>query len=311
MVVVLDDGDPDDREGRPHRDAVRILRAAGGGDPNAVVVSTFPEFSTSETGGGVHGVALDRERGRIYLIERAADRMVALDFQGRRRWQVDGIDACALAVDPRTGNVWCTVSRMTRVGEVVVLDTEGREVASYPEPGFDIAYDPHSDGFWLAGYEENGITRLTREGKVVFRRPCEGFGFASIAVDPRDGSAWLVERAHPDVSPSVNRVWHVDPAGKAIQSWPMRDKLVFGIAVEPKTGTAWVTVLGKELLRFTADGRELPALPIPATAVAVSPTTGRVWVTTGSEVIGLDAEGRPAIRSPIGPKSGQAWLAAY
>jgi hypothetical protein len=93
--------------------------------------------------------------------------------------------------------------------------------------------------------------------------------------------------------------------------WLLGGKNLFGVACDPKTGTAWVTCLRSEILRFTADGRELPALPIKAVAVAVSPTTGRVWATTETEVLGLDAECRPAIRSPLGPKSGQSWLAAY
>ena len=83
------------------------------------------------------------------------------------------------------------------------------------------------------------------------------------------------------------------------------------MACDPKTGTAWVAVFRSEILRFTADGRERPALPIKAMAVAVSPTTGRAWATTESEVIGLGPDGRPMVRSPIGPQSGQSWLAAY
>ncbi len=312
VAFVLDDADADFREDRPHRDVLHILRAAGGGDPKDVAVERVAAFHTSMTGGGVHSLAIDRQRGRIYLVERIANRVVALDFHGRRLWQVDGISAAALAVDPKTGRVWCTVSRTTLAGEVVVLEPTGQEVASFPEPGFDIVYDPHGDGFWLAGDEQHGIIRLTREGRVLFRRPCEGFEMASVEIDPRDGTAWLVERAHPDEAGSANRVWQVDPGGKVLHSWPMGDKLVFSVAVDPKAGTAWVTVLHGGLLRFHPDGRAPEPLPITAaTAVAFSPTTGRAWVATESEVLGLDADGRPAIRSPIGPESGQAWLAAY
>ncbi len=253
-------------------------------------------------------MAIDRERERIYLCEMVANRVTALDFRGRRLWQVDKIDGGALAVDPRTGNLWCTVGTTLDSGETIVLDTSGREVASFPVRGIDIAHDPHTDGFWLVGY---GITKLSRDGKVLFHKPGEGWACTSSAVDPRNGSVWIVERDHPDVAQSANRLWHLDSAGGVIKSWPLGVKIVFGVACDAKTGTAWVSVLHGEILRFTADGRELPALPIKAAAVTVSPTTGRAWVTTETEVIGLDADGRPAIRSPIGPKSGQSWLAAY
>ncbi len=311
-AFVLDDADADFREDRPHRDVLHILRAAGGGHPNEVAVERIAAFHTSMTSGGVHSLAIDRLRGRIYLVERNANRVAALDFHGRRLWQVDAISAAALAVDPKTGRLWCTVGETTLAGEVVVLDPTGQEVASFPESGFDIVYDPHGDGFWLAGYEQHGIIRLTREGRVIFRRRCEGFEMASVVIDPRDGTAWLVERAHPDEAGSANRVWHVDPGGNVLHSWPMGDRLVYGVAVDPKAGTALVTVLHGELLRFHPDGRAPEPLPITgATAVAFSPTTGRVWVATESEILGLDTDGRPAVRSPIGPKSSQAWLAAY
>jgi beta-lactamase regulating signal transducer with metallopeptidase domain/thiol-disulfide isomerase/thioredoxin/protocatechuate 3,4-dioxygenase beta subunit len=308
LVAVLDDCDPDFQEDRPHRDALRIFRTADGGTKGEVVASTFPEFNTCQTVGGVHGVAIDRQRGRIYLCEMVANRVVALDVQGRKLWQVAGIDGGALTIDPRTGNLWCTAGGNFATGETVVLDSTGREVASFPVRGIDVAYDPHTEGFWLVGY---GVTKLSREGKVLFHKPKEGWAHTSVAVDPRDGSVWIVERAHPDVARSANRLWHLDSAGGVIKMQPLGEKNLFAVACDPKTGTAWVAVHGKEILRFTADGRELPSLPFKARAVAVSPTTGQVWATTETELIGLDADGRPAIRSPIGPKSGQSWLAAY
>jgi protocatechuate 3,4-dioxygenase beta subunit/peroxiredoxin/DNA-binding beta-propeller fold protein YncE len=308
LAVVLDDSDEDFEEERPHRDTLRILREADQVAGATVTVSNLPEFNTCQTVGGIHGVAIDRERGRIYLCEMVADRVTALDFRGRRLWQTDGIDGGALAVDPRTGHLWCTAGKTFDGGETVVLDTSGREIASFSARGIDLAHDPKTDGFWLVGY---GITKLSREGKVLFHKPEHGWAYTSVAVDPRDGSVWIVEREHPDVARSANRLWHLDSGGGVIKMWPLGEKLIFGVACDPKTGTAWVACLRSEILRFTADGRELPALPIKAVAVAVSPTTGRVWVTTETEVIELDAEGRPAIRSPLGPTSGQSWMAAY
>jgi len=145
----------------------------------------------------------------------------------------------------------------------------------------------------------------------LFRRSCEGSAFVSVSVNPRDGSVWVVERAHPDWSRSANQVWHLDSGGGVIKIWPLGEKRIFGIACDSKTGTACVACLRSEILRFTADRRGLPPLPIKAVAVAASPTTGQVWATTETEVISLDADGRPAIRSPLEPKSLQSWLAAY
>src|SRR5262249_43834774 len=119
-----------------------------------------------------------------------------------------------------------------------------------------------------------------------------------------------VERAHQDVAGSVNRVWHRDANGGAIKTWALAAQLVFGVACDPKTGTAWVTSLRTDLLRFTANGNELPPLPIKARSVAISPTTGQVWLTTETEVLRLDETDQPHTVSRFGAKSGQSWLAA-
>ena len=146
------------------------------------------------------------------------------------------------------------------------------------------------DGFWLVGY---GIAKLNHEGKVLFQKPHEGWACVSVAVNPGDGSIWIVEHAHPNVAQSVNRLWYLDANGAKINSWDLRAKLIFGVACEPKTGTAWVVSLRSDVLRFTADGRELPPLPVQARAIAISPTTGEVWVTTDTEFLRLDASGQP------------------
>ena len=65
------------------------------------------------------------------------------------------------------------------------------------------------------------------------------------------------------------------------------------------------------ILRFTADGNELPPLPVQARAIAISPTTGHVWVTTETEILRLDAAGRPRTVSRFEAQSGQSWLAAF
>ena len=66
-----------------------------------------------------------------------------------------------------------------------------------------------------------------------------------------------------------------------------------------------------EILRFTPDGRELPALPVEGVAIAVSPTSGQVWVTTKADVLRLDESGAVLSRTPFGSDSGQSWLVAF
>ena len=191
-AVVLDDCDPEYDKKLPHRDGLRILQVADFAVSGHVKSIIKTEFNTCQTIGGSHTLAVDAKRGRIYLSELAGDRVTALDFRGRKIWQVTNINAGALAVDPKTGRLWCSVGSKIGQGETVVLDPDGLEVASLPVLGTDMAYDPHTDAFWLVGAE---ITKVSREGKVLFQEPCAGWAFVSVAVNSIDGSVWIVEHA--------------------------------------------------------------------------------------------------------------------
>jgi hypothetical protein len=307
-AVVLDDCDADFDRSRPHLDGLRILKVSDGPSPGYVKSVIDQEFNTCETIGAIHCVAADAARGRIYVSEMAGDRVTTLDLRGRKLWQVSKISAGALAVDPKTGHLWCTVGQNLEHGETVVLDGKGHELASYPIRGTDIAFDPHTDGFWLVG---NQVTKVSREGKVLFQQRCEGWAFVSVAVNPTDGSVWIAERAHPDLARSVNRLWHRNANGGVLSVRELGANMIFGVACEPKTGKVWITNLQSDLLHLTAQGDELRPLPLKARAVAVSPTTGRVWLTTETDVVWLDETDRPHTVARFSGPCGQSWLAAF
>ena len=146
---------------------------------------------------------------------------------------------------------------------------------------------------------------------MLFHKPRDGWACVSVAVNPGDGSVWICERDHPDVARSVNRVWHLDAEGGVIRSESLGKKDPFAVACDPRTGTAYVVNLRSEILRFTHDGRELPAFPIEGVAIAIGPTSGQVWVTTKSDVLRLDESGAVLSRTPFGSDSGQSWLIAF
>jgi hypothetical protein len=234
--------------------------------------------------------------------------VVALDLQGRKVWQVEGIDADALAVDPRTGHVWCTGGKNLVDGETVVFDGDGVEVNSFPVRGIDIAYDPKTDAFWLVGY---GVVKLGRDGKELFRMPRQGWAWVSVATDPNDGSVWFLERSHPDVARSENRLWHLDANGGVRKVQALGEKHPFSVAFNQKTNIAWVTCPRSAILRFTSDDRELTPLAIAVHSITVSPTTGQVWAATRTELVRIGPAGQVEVRSPLERPTIQSWLAAF
>jgi hypothetical protein len=256
----------------------------------------------------VHGVAIDRARKRIYVREAASKRISAYTTGGEKLWQIEGIDASTLAVDPHTGNLWTSGGPRLNDGETVVFDPEGNEVAAYPFVAIDMAFDPHSNSFWLVGYD---IIKLSRNGEVQYRKPVDGWCCASVSVHPADGSVWIAERDHPDVARSKNRLWLLFSDGRVRQQFDLGKDDVFVVACDPQSGDAWFSGYGRGLRRATPAGELKELSDIVASNITFSPTTGDVWVAAKDVVMKVDRSGAVLAKFAHRAESSQAWLAAF
>jgi uncharacterized protein (TIGR03067 family) len=298
-VAVLDDSDPDYKGDGPHGDGIRVLSREG------KELFALTGLNNCQTIGSNHAVAIDAKRGRIYFRQLVARRVTALDFSGTTLFEVDEFHADSLAVDPATGNVWCLTGKALGDGETVVVNDRGELVASYPIDGFDIAHDPKTDTFWIVG---KSIVKLDRRGEVVFRKSPGGWARVSVAINPRDGSAWIAERRHPGVAASAALLLHLDSKGNELQRIDFPGD-PFCVACDPETGTAWVVDYGKAIVRVGVGTQPLGRLDLAARAVAIGPETGQIWATTENEILRLDKQGKPVAKYPLGKPSGQSWIA--
>jgi beta-lactamase regulating signal transducer with metallopeptidase domain len=301
VVAVLDDCDPNYKGEGPHGDGIRLLAADG------KEVYSRKSLNNCETIGANHGVILDPQQRRVYFRELVSHRVTAIDFMGRTMFEVDGIKATALAVDLKTGNLWCLTGGSLGAGETIVLDGNGRRTTTYPIDGFDIAYDSHDDAFWIVGPRAR---KVNRQGEVLCEGPRAGWSFVSVASNPRDGSVWIAERKHPDVAGSVNRLSLLDRKGQALRKIELGDQGPFGVACDPRTGMVWAVIWKKGVLRVPVEGKPLPPLDISATSIAIGAATAQVWIATEEEVLRLDKDGKPVARYALGRRSSQSWITA-
>jgi beta-lactamase regulating signal transducer with metallopeptidase domain/thiol-disulfide isomerase/thioredoxin/DNA-binding beta-propeller fold protein YncE len=301
-VIIADDTDPNYDPDRPHTDGLRLLGASG------EELWSISGFNNCQTVGGIHGVAVDRARDRIYVRELVSQRISAYTTGGKKLWQIEDFDASTLAVDPQTGNLWASGGPSLNDGETVVFDSQGNELAAYPFVGIDMAFDPHSDSFWLVGYE---VIKLSRNGEVKFRKPVDGWCCASVSVNPTDGSVWVAERDHPDVARSKNRLWLLASDGSVKQQLDLGKDDVFVVACDLRSGDAWFSGYGRGLRRVTPAGELKELSPVVASNIAFSPTTGEVWVATNDAVLKLDRTGAVLAKIPHRAESSQAWLAVF
>jgi peroxiredoxin len=299
-VVVLDNCDPSLDKGVNHTDGLRLVARDGR------ELRVLKEFNTSQTIGGAHRLAVDGQRGRMILSEAGDGRVTAFDQDGRRLWQVENIDASCLAVDPKSGHIWCSGGTDLTQGETVVLDENGREVDASPYRGIDIAYDPHTDAFWLTGYR---IIKLNRKGDVLFERPVDGWCCPSVSTNPKDGTVWFIERQHIDNPKSHNRLWKLDAAGRTLIDRDLGGQYVFAVECDPITGDAWVATLLGGLLHFSPEGEPAGVVDQRCHHLAVS--QAGLWLTTVDALLRLDASGAPVVRYAFDRPSQQSCVAVF
>lgn len=298
-AAVLDDCDPEYQGEGPHGDGLRLYSRDG------KELLALKGLNNCETIGANHAVAIDADRGRIYFRQLVAHRVTAIDLLGNVLFEADDLHADSLAVHPATGNVWCLTGRSLGDGETVVLNQRGEVVATYPVNGFDIAHDPKTDTFWIVG---SSLAKVDRRGEVIFRRSPGGWARVSVAINPRDGSAWIAERRHPDVPASASLLLRLDSKGEELQRIDLAPGDPLCVACDPETGTAWVVDTFKAILRVPVGARRPERLEFPARAIAIGPESGQVWATTENDVLRLDKQGKPLSTYPFGKRSGQSWI---
>jgi protocatechuate 3,4-dioxygenase beta subunit len=302
-VVVADDTDPEFEKSQPRDDRLRLLAADGG------ELWSQGGLNNAQTVGAVHGVAIDRQRGRFYVREDVTKRLTAYSVSGQKLWQVDQLDVEAVAVDEKTGNVWASGGHGLNDGETVVFDSDGREVTAFPFRGIDLVYDPHTEAFWFAGYE---LMKVNRAGEVLFRkRAGGGWCYVSAAVNRADGSVWVVERAHTDIGGSKNRLWLHNADGSVRKEIALEGNGASAVAYSPQSGRAWINSFGGGLRTVSAEGEFSDPIPINAFSIAISPTNGDIWVATKDAVLKIDDTGRELAKSPFRGESQQSWIAAF
>lgn len=302
-VVVLDDCDPDYRSTGPRGDGVRFLTESG----EQRFIRTG--FNSCEAIGAHHAIAFDPPRFRIYVRELVADRITALDATGRVLFQVEDVGVYALAVDPKSGNLWCLGGSGVAPHPTIVLDPRGARIAEYEVNGFDIAYSPFDETFWIA---DDDVTKIDRRGETIAVHPKEAGAWTrvSVAPDPRDGGVWVAERNHPEHKASKNRLLRLDAQGTLVKKLELGKQDPFCVACDPETGMAWVVMYRNTLLRVPVDGDPLPPLAIAgAISVSISSRTG-IWVAAETQILKVERDGERTVSHRLNRPSSQSWIAA-
>jgi beta-lactamase regulating signal transducer with metallopeptidase domain/peroxiredoxin len=300
-LFILNNVDPSFEKGIPHHDELIAI------DRDGKELWKYAGLNQSETVGGTHRVAIDRERDRVYVLEDVDDRLLAFDLAGSKIWQMEKIESSALAVDPTSGNIWVTGGRDLKSGQTVVFDPEGQEIAAYPVRGVDIVFDSQADAVWLAGYD---LIKLSSSGEVLFREPVGGWCYSSIDLNRQVGGVWVAEREHPDVAKSKNRLWLRNADGSVRREIALGDESPFVVGCEPNSGDAIFSSFKGPSQRVGATGEPAEFSPLAARNIAFGGVgEDDVWVVADEGVSRLNAAGEGELIFAFPQKTSQAWIA--
>lgn len=177
---------------------------------------------------------LDLHHHRLTLLMRDADNqyLCVMSDRGEPLWTrfLNPLGSHRVAFDSRTGNIWLLSNSSLDDSKVEVLDSEGRLLQSHNDNAFTLSYCESDNTFWFGGQRE--IKKVdAKDGRVLasFDMP-EGIFTVDQLRSGSDGSVLACEGAHPNISKSANRLWHIDAQGKLIAATDIGSLAIKGVA---------------------------------------------------------------------------------
>ena len=228
-LLVLEDCDSDFRT-PPFEDAVITFGANG--KPARKVTG----LNICETVGGCRSLSVDKD-GRFFTVcENARQKLTAHKLDtGEQLWSLDGEFNSATV--SQNGMVYALTSSGTIYGkEILLIDQNGRIIRQASVAGFDLAVDDERKVLWLVG---KNIKKCDLECNLLFEINC--IGWCAVSVDLNlDGSVWVSERQHPNVTGSTNRLIRISPEGQVLKAVGLPFSPLC-LRVDRSDGGVWVT----------------------------------------------------------------------
>jgi len=239
-------------------------------------------------------------------MDSISNRLMKVGPSGRLLFEKSGRQTHAMAVDAKTGDVWCLTAAGTIYGkDLVILDKDGEVKGTLPVTAFDIVYSKHDDCFWAVGKK---ALKLNREGEVIWESPEVAWLMDSVAINESDGSVWVAEREHPQVGGSKNRLWVYEPDGTPRKEIDLGERGwgPSAVVVDAERGAVWVGTFGG-LVKFNLDGEIVKEIDVTAFTLAVEGDTGDVWAAGNEGIYKLNSDGE-VVWLEATPGGSQKWV---
>ncbi len=232
-LLVLEDCDRDFRT-PPFEDAVVTFGAHG------KPVRKVSGLNIAETVGGCRSLSVAKDGGFFTVCENVKQKLTAYQLNtGERLWSLNG-DFTSATVS-QNGATYALSSGDLTSGTIygkqtLLIDREGKIAKRAPLAGFDLVLDEQRNALWLVG---KNIKKCDLELKALLEVNPIRWCAVSVDVNP-DGSVWVAERQHPDVTQSTNRLLRISPEGQLLKAVGLPFSPLC-LRVDGLDGSVWVT----------------------------------------------------------------------
>lgn len=228
-ILVLDNCDSDNVP--PFNDMVLLLNSKG------EVVNRIDGLNVCQDIGDNRAISISNDKRFFVVCENVANRITAYDLTtGDEMWSLPG-NFTSAAISQ--GVTYALTTDGTIYGNGITAIDGGGNIIKQSEKanGFDILFDHNANFLWLVGGD---IKKCDMNLNVV--KMIDPITWCAVSVDiAPDGSIWVVEREHPEVAGSRNRLLNISPKVNILQDISLNDLSPSCVRIDKTDGSVWVT----------------------------------------------------------------------
>jgi hypothetical protein len=281
-VWVLHNSDPDFTN-PPFDDSLKLL------DTDGNIVMAMSGFNTTQSIGSARAITASPVEQVCWIAEYGyGAELLKVDTDGNILLAI-GRKMSAVDIG-RDGTVYGLLNWGNIYGtRLLVIDSAGNFLDSSNYSGFDVVVDEAHSSIWIVGAD---IDRLDMNLQHQFT--IDPIKWCAMSVDfASDGTAWIVEREHPEVSGSVDRLLNVAGDGQILDAVDLPFSPMC-VRVDRITGMVWITgILGAQgLYRYDPVTQALVKIAgFRGSSLAIDPMTGLIWCATWNDVRAYSTDG--------------------
>jgi hypothetical protein len=275
----------------------------------AKVVGEISELSICGTWTLQGQMLFDPAHQQFVVVETAGERLSFFDYTGRLKRAIEVGDPQCAAITHDSTLIGCVAGGSLNALETIFFDLEtGKEVSRYKWGGTTLINDVEPPLFWSVGTQ---VTAFDSDGNISLRRPLSqmppepnaatvinasnwcatGVAIEGRNKDPHQRRIWVMERKHPDVKGSLNRLFAIEPTGRTRILVELGEVVPISIACATcRDGHSQIVVVDArtgELVSFNLDGESMEKVDLDARAVGFSERFG-LWVAGTKSIKRLD-----------------------